>query len=127
MFIYFMYLVQVLLIKMFYFQNWQFLKRLCSVCIFFFFNKGQLVNVDVNKLDDLERELDEAEKELMGTDLQDQYSRLEMANDKILQLVAQYEDDLAYLRKEVDNIQEIKESLPDGCFKNIGIENPGSQ
>ncbi|XP_011419247.3 laminin subunit gamma-1 [Magallana gigas] len=88
---------------------------------------GQLVNVDVNKLDDLERELDEAEKELMGTDLQDQYSRLEMANDKILQLVAQYEDDLAYLRKEVDNIQEIKESLPDGCFKNIGIENPGSQ
>lgn len=88
---------------------------------------GQLVNVDVNKLDDLEQELDDAEKELMGTDLQEQYNRLETANDKILQLVAQYEDDLTYLRKEVDNIQEIKESLPDGCFKNIGIENPGSQ
>lgn len=113
--------------------RWVFFKTgifffLILFCMFIsLFNKGQLVNVDVNKLDDLERELDEAEKELMGTDLQDQYSRLEMANDKILQLVAQYEDDLAYLRKEVDNIQEIKESLPDGCFKNIGIENPGSQ
>lgn len=90
-------------------------------------NPGQLVNVDVNKLDELEQELDAAEKELMGTDLQEQYNSLETANDKILQLVAQYEDDLAYLRKEVENIEEIKESLPDGCFKNIGIENPGSQ
>ena len=81
----------------------------------------------MKKLDQLEQELDAAEKELMGTNLQEQHNSLETANDKILQLVAQFEDDLAYLRKEAENIEDIKESLPDGCFKNNVIENPGSQ
>lgn len=34
----------------------------------------------------------------------------------------QYEDEHSHLRLEVDNIKEILNQLPDGCFKRIVLE-----
>ncbi|KAK3087389.1 hypothetical protein FSP39_005285 [Pinctada imbricata] len=88
---------------------------------------GQLTGIDMSKLDELERDLNDAETLLMDAELQRKYDQLNEANDNIQQLVTQNKYDLNQLEMEVDNIREIKEALPDGCYKNIGIENPGSQ
>ena len=79
------------------------------------------------KLDQLEQDLSEAEAVLNDADLQTKYNNLVKANEEIIQLVSEYEIDLTKLREDVDNIEDIKNALPDGCFKNIGIENPGLQ
>ncbi|OWF54908.1 laminin subunit gamma-1-like [Mizuhopecten yessoensis] len=88
---------------------------------------GQLDDVDIAKLDALQAALDNAEQELIDADLDNQYMKLEKANDEIKRLVAEHENDYNMLKEDVDNIEQIKLSLPDGCFKNIDIESPPGQ
>lgn len=41
--------------------------------------------------------------------------------------VQDYNQDLSELEKDVQNVKDILDSLPDGCFKNIDIETPTAQ
>lgn len=82
----------------------------------------QLDTVDAAKLDELERQLDEAERLLRESNLDAQYNELEKANNEVKDLVFRSKRDYDDLKKDVENIEQIKNSLPDGCFKNIEIE-----
>lgn len=37
-------------------------------------------------------------------------------------MVREYEEELTRLRMEVDNIEAIKDALPDGCWKRLKLE-----
>lgn len=78
--------------------------------------------VDINQLDQLEMDLADIERTLVEENLDQQYKDLQQSHDQVKKWVIDYTDNISQLRRDVDNIEEIKNSLPDGCFKNVELE-----
>ena len=74
------------------------------------------------QLDQLERDLDQVERDLSDAEIDKQFNKITRANDLVKKLATQYTEDYSQLQADVDNIEDIKNSLPDNCFKNIEIE-----
>ncbi|PVD22260.1 hypothetical protein C0Q70_18068 [Pomacea canaliculata] len=83
-----------------------------------------LEDVDTTRLAELEAELDQLERELNQTDIESELMKLQEQSKKIQCWRDKYQADLSQFRKDVDNIQAIRDSLPDDCFKSIDIESP---
>lgn len=73
-------------------------------------------------LDRLEAQLKEAEQRVKDAKLYEILERLQNEQKKQKALVDSYNDQIEYLRKEVDNIEEIARALPDGCFRQVPLE-----
>lgn len=90
--------------------------------------KKQLGNINIvdkneaDKLDDLEKLLDLVEKEFNQTDVDNELNKMEKQYNENKQILDGAEFDLQGLRNDVKNIEEIKNALPDKCFKDINIE-----
>lgn len=69
------------------------------------------------KISEVERELDEA-------DLDSKIEALRTARNKQTLWIKNYEDELDALRKEVENVQEIRNTLPPDtkCWKRVRLE-----
>lgn len=80
--------------------------------------------VDPKSLDALEADLVDVERQLKEADIDAQYKYISSANDNVKNLVRKYTEDYSQLKADVDNIEDIKNSLRDGCFKSIEIESP---
>lgn len=80
------------------------------------------VNFDTSELDRLSDKLDEAYRKYEASNLDKTTQELMDARSWQQRQISLYEEELRLLRIEVDNIQEIKESLPDGCFRQARIE-----
>ena len=94
---------------------------------FIFFFSASLFDLDTDELDRLEIELAAAEQALQDADLDDQFNKLTTTNNQVKKWVADYRLDISDLEADVENVREIMESLPTGCFKNIEIETPTAQ
>lgn len=79
-------------------------------------------NIDTAALDDLERKLIVAERDFIESDLERRIEEMRVARVTQNQWVRDYEEELARLRLEVDNIEAIKNALPDGCWKRLKLE-----
>lgn len=99
---------------------------------------------DTAALDELERKLIIAERDFIESDIERRIEEMRTArvtqvqmlifygfsthNNAFLkqyfqnQWVRDYEEELARLRLEVDNVEAIKEALPDGCWKRLKLE-----
>ncbi|WAR30636.1 LAMC1-like protein [Mya arenaria] len=86
-----------------------------------------LRDLDTADLDRLELELAAAETTLKNQNLESQFAKLTTANNQVKLWVQDYNADLSDLEKDVQNVKDIMDSLPDGCFKNIDIETPTAQ
>ncbi|XP_064648977.1 laminin subunit gamma-1-like isoform X2 [Lineus longissimus] len=80
--------------------------------------------VDMNRLEYLEGLLAKAEEDLEKAKLDERYNDMLRARTQQTRWVKDYTDELIQLRRDVDNIMEIRDKLPDGCFKQIKIEVP---
>lgn len=83
---------------------------------------NEAVKLDTRDLDLLERRLDEAYRKYEASNIERSTIELASARSWQQRQISLYEEELRVLRIEVDNIQEIKESLPDGCFRQSRIE-----
>ncbi|XP_058058444.1 laminin subunit gamma-1 [Anopheles bellator] len=83
---------------------------------------ANLREIDVNSLDDLERRLSAAEKELEDAQLTRRLNTLTEAKNVQNQNIKSYQRELGELRLEVENIELIAKSLPPGCFKRTHLE-----
>ncbi|KAH9498965.1 Laminin subunit gamma-1 [Bulinus truncatus] len=83
---------------------------------------SKLGSIDIDKLNTLEKLLDEAEKRYNDTNINLEMKNLYSKTEKLDQEVKQYELDIAELRKAVQNIEEINMALPDSCSKNVPLE-----
>ena len=112
---------------------------------------GDFGYADTNALDELERKLAAAERDFAEADLERRIEELRAARISQVsafellsfgrnctfcnaltsaicffylqnQLVRDYEEELARLRLDVDNVEAIKEALPDGCWKRLKLE-----
>lgn len=85
---------------------------------------SDIEDVDIGKLADLEKQLEQLETALNQANIEAEIDALKKQNEKIKCWRDKYETDLSQFHKDVDNIMAIHDSLPDDCFKTIDIESP---
>lgn len=79
-------------------------------------------NIDENEIDRLEEEIRRTEEKLKETRLEETLEELQKEHKMRNDLIEQYKLQIAILQEEVENIEEIVETLPDGCFRRVELE-----
>lgn len=87
---------------------------------------SQIGTVNPGFLGQLGEDFSDLEDQLRAMNLDEQLSRLEVGAKQQQTLIDRYTLDLTQLQKDVANIQDIREALPDGCYKNIKLEEHGA-
>jgi coxsackievirus/adenovirus receptor len=81
-----------------------------------------LTSVDSAALDELEHQLDNAENQLIVSDIDRRYLSLETTHSDIERWIDSYGSELVALQLDVDNIRQINETLPRNCFNRVDLE-----
>lgn len=85
---------------------------------------GQLDTVDLNKLNEIEGTLNKAKDEMMVSDLDRKVADLENEARKQEAAIMDYNRDIDEIIKDIHNLEDIKKTLPSGCFNTPSIEKP---
>ncbi|KAL1456196.1 hypothetical protein WDU94_000943, partial [Cyamophila willieti] len=83
---------------------------------------NDLADIDDNTLTSLEERLRVAENEFYNANLDIQLETLSQARIQQAQLVKNYQEELNRLQGDVKNLESIRDSLPQKCFKRTKIE-----
>lgn len=85
---------------------------------------GQLDTVDLNKLNEIEGTLNKAKDEMKVSDLDRKVADLENEARKQEAAIMDYNRDIDEIIKDIHNLEDIKKTLPSGCFNTPSIEKP---
>uniref|UniRef100_A0A2K6F143 Laminin subunit gamma-1 n=1 Tax=Propithecus coquereli TaxID=379532 RepID=A0A2K6F143_PROCO len=85
---------------------------------------GQLDTVDLSKLNEIEGTLSKAKDEMKVSDLDRKVSDLENEAKKQEAAIMDYNRDIEEIMKDIRNLEDIKKTLPSGCFNTPSIEKP---
>ncbi|KFU87396.1 Laminin subunit gamma-1, partial [Chaetura pelagica] len=85
---------------------------------------GQLETVDLNKLNEIEGTLNSAKDQMKDSDLDQKVSFLEREARKQDDAIQAYNRDIEEILKDISNLEDIKKTLPSGCFNTPSIEKP---
>lgn len=85
---------------------------------------GQLDTVDLNKLNEIEGTLNKAKDEMKVSDLDRKVSDLENEAKKQEAAIMDYNRDIEEIMKDIRNLEDIRKTLPSGCFNTPSIEKP---
>lgn len=85
---------------------------------------GQLDTVDLNKLNEIEGFLNQAKGEMQSSELDRKVSALEREARSQEAAMLDYDRDIAAIRRDVRNLEDIRRTLPTGCFNTPSIEKP---
>ncbi|KFQ75905.1 Laminin subunit gamma-1, partial [Phoenicopterus ruber ruber] len=85
---------------------------------------GQLETVDLNKLNEIEGTLNSAKNQMKENDLDQKVSFLEREARKQDDAIQAYNRDIEEILKDISNLEDIKKTLPSGCFNTPSIEKP---
>ncbi|XP_034232146.1 laminin subunit gamma-1 isoform X2 [Thrips palmi] len=77
---------------------------------------------DTQDLNNLEARLNAAKEEFRRAELDKQIEDLTSAKQTQMQWMKSYQDDLDRLTAEVNNIEDIRDALPAGCFRQLALE-----
>ncbi|GFG33810.1 hypothetical protein Cfor_03510 [Coptotermes formosanus] len=83
---------------------------------------NQLPYIDPTSLDELQLRLERAEEEFQFANLDGRIQELKDARISQAQWVKNYQDEVERLQADVQNIEDISNSLPDGCWKRVQLE-----
>lgn len=86
------------------------------------FYLDDLDSVDNSQLDDLERLLALAERELLNADLGARAEALREAQEEQKKWMKDYEDEIEQLKRDVANVEAIRHSLPEDCYRRLVLE-----
>lgn len=80
--------------------------------------------MDVSKLNELERTLDDAKSQLRDSDLDKKVAQLEESARSQDAALLSYQLDIDQIIKDINNLEDIKNTLPPGCYNTPIIEKP---
>ncbi|KAJ9596346.1 hypothetical protein L9F63_012621, partial [Diploptera punctata] len=83
---------------------------------------NQVPHMDPAILDELELRLKEAEADFQGANLDSRIQELKDARIVQQQWMKNYQDEIERLQADVQNIEAISASLPDGCWRKVQLE-----
>ncbi|VDO67351.1 unnamed protein product [Onchocerca flexuosa] len=86
---------------------------------------NSLDGVNSEELDELEKQLNQAEELLNSADLDKQVSLLKEQKIEQDRTITQFKNEIDTLKDEVQNLEEIRDSLPNKCFNVINLEQEG--
>lgn len=78
--------------------------------------------LDEKDIDRLEEQIRITEQKLKETKLEETLEKLQKDHKERNELIEQYKLEIAWLQIEVDNIEDVLEALPEGCFKKLELE-----
>ncbi|KAG8188781.1 hypothetical protein JTE90_009175 [Oedothorax gibbosus] len=81
-----------------------------------------LDDIDENLLTELEARLAEAEREQAEADFDARMAELRHARDLQNQWMKDYTEEVERMKKDVENIAQIREALPDKCYRRVVLE-----
>nr|XP_014351267.1 PREDICTED: laminin subunit gamma-1 [Latimeria chalumnae] len=85
---------------------------------------GKLDTVDLNKLKDIENTLNWAKDQMKDNDLDSKLSNLEKMAQQQDDTINNYKKDISDIIKDINNLEDIKKTLPPGCYNTPSIEKP---
>ncbi|GCB72288.1 hypothetical protein scyTo_0006235 [Scyliorhinus torazame] len=84
----------------------------------------QLDNVDVNRLKEIEATLKNAKNQMKESDLERKLADLEKAEKEQANAIITYEQDIRDILEDIKNLEDIKQTLPPGCYNTQFLETP---
>ncbi|XP_050515179.1 laminin subunit gamma-1-like [Diabrotica virgifera virgifera] len=79
-------------------------------------------NIDDTEINRLEEAIQDTERQLQESQLEDKLIHLQKEHDDQSNLIEQYHIDIQKLQADVDNIEAIVNALPEGCFRRVELE-----
>lgn len=73
-------------------------------------------------IDRLEEQIRITEEKLKETKLEEKLEQLQKDHKERNELIEQYKLEIAWLENEVENIEEVVQALPEGCFRRLELE-----
>ncbi|KAI0241520.1 Laminin subunit gamma-1 [Lamellibrachia satsuma] len=86
---------------------------------------SNLDSIDTDMLSELELNLYDAEQTIVDANIETKYNDMLASRHQQNIWVRDYTDELIQLRKDVENIRQINDSIPLGCYKSIKLEPVG--
>lgn len=80
--------------------------------------------MDLNKLNEIESTLNSAKDQMKDSDLDQKVSFLEREARKQDDAIQAYNRDIEEILKDTGNLEDIKKTLPSGCFNTVSTEKP---
>lgn len=77
---------------------------------------------DDNRLKELQRKLAKLEDQFRNSQIIERIRKLQIDKEAKTKILIRHADDMEQLKADVKNIDDIRRTLPDGCFRNLNLE-----
>lgn len=85
---------------------------------------GNIDKVDLSKLDQIDRSLEEARKTMANRELDRKLAELNDVAKTQEEMITDYDRQIREIRADINNLNDIKNTLPNGCFNTPSLERP---
>ncbi|XP_020796887.2 laminin subunit gamma-1 [Boleophthalmus pectinirostris] len=85
---------------------------------------GNIDKVDLSKLNQIDESLKRAKGKMAGSDLDRKLAELNDVARTQEDMITDYDRQIRQIRADILNLEDIKRTLPDGCFNTPSIEKP---
>ncbi|XP_024124421.1 laminin subunit gamma-1 [Oryzias melastigma] len=85
---------------------------------------GNIDKVDLSKLNDIEESLKKAKEKMRDSKLDEKLKELNAVASSQNNMIDSYDQQIREIRADIDNLIDIKKTLPEGCFNTPSLERP---
>lgn len=85
---------------------------------------GNIDKVDLSKLNQIDESLKRAKTKMTDSDLDNKLKELNSVAQSQEDMISDYDRQIGQIKADILNLEDIKKTLPDGCFNTPSIEKP---
>ena len=85
---------------------------------------GNIDKVDLSKLNQIDESLKRAKGKMADSDLDRKLTELNDVARTQEEMITDYDRQIREIRADITNLNDIKNTLPDGCFNTPSLERP---
>lgn len=85
---------------------------------------GNIDKVDLSKLEQIDGSLKQAKDKMNGSELDKKLKELDNVAKTQEEMINDYDRQIREIRADIANLNDIKNTLPEGCFNTPALERP---